>query len=171
MRSIATRNGAACVLAGLTFVVALALAGCSGSSSGGVQPGPGASSTSATSSADATYASSSDVVSALKSAGHPCTAVSGGQGASPSLKAPGLRSATSCAANTVAVFDDHTDALAYATLLTSAGSSGLLIGSTSERAVVGPDWVVVVPDDVAYAEQVKAALGGTMVGGASASSG
>jgi hypothetical protein len=67
------------------------------------------------------------------------------------------------------VFDDHTDAEAYATLLTSASSSGLLIGSTSERAVLGENWVVLVPDDAAYASQVSSALGGTVLGGGSSS--
>jgi predicted enzyme related to lactoylglutathione lyase len=71
---------------------------------------------------------------------------------------------------TATVFDDHTDAEAYATLLTSAGSSGLLIGSKSERAVLGGNWVVLVPDDATYASQVSTALGGTVLGGSSSSS-
>ena len=182
MRSIPTRGGAAGILAALTLVPALALAGCSGSSGSSAQPGPGgttAAGSSASGSHVATYGSSSDVVSALKSAGHPCTPVSGGQG---SLKVPGLRSVTSCTigsssttstTNTVTatVFDDHTDAEAYATLLTSAGSSGLLISGTSQRAVLGQNWVVLVPDDTAYASQVSAALGGTLVGGATPTTG
>jgi hypothetical protein len=171
-----TRKGAACMLVALTFASALGLAGCSGSSGNSAQPGPGGS-TSATSSSRAapssgSYDSSSDVVSALKSAGHPCAAVSGGQ--DTSLSAPGLRSASSCTISgsqtvTATVFDDHTDAEAYATLLTSAGVSGLLIGSKSERAVLGGNWVVLVPDDAAYASQVSAALGGTVLGGSSSS--
>ena len=176
-----TRNGAACRLVALAFAAALGLglAGCSGSSGGGAQPGPGGS-TSGTSgagssraaSSSGSYGSSSDVVSALKSAGHPCAAGSGGQ--DTSLSAPGLRSASSCTISgsqtvTATVFDDHTDAEAYARLLTSAGASGLLIGSKSERAVLGGNWVVLVPDDAAYASQVSAALGGTVLGGSSSS--
>jgi hypothetical protein len=161
------RGGAACVLGALTFASALGLAGCSGSS--------GSASTTSSShaaSSSGSYSSSSDVVSALKSAGHPCAPVSGGQGTS--LSAPGLRSASSCTISgsqtvTATVFDDHTDAEAYATLLSSAGSSGLLIGSKSERAVLGGNWVVLVPDDAAYASQVSAALGGTVLGGSSSS--
>jgi hypothetical protein len=72
---------------------------------------------------------------------------------------------------TATVFDDHADAQTYATLLTSADSSGLLISGTSQRAVLGQNWVVLVPDNTAYANQVSAALGGTVVGGASASAG
>ena len=180
MRSIPTRDGAAGILAALIFVPALALAGCSGSSGNNAQPGPGGTTASGSSSHVATYSSSSDVVSALKSAGHPCTPVS--QDQVTSLKAPGLRSYTACTvgssstasttnAVTATVFDDHTDAQAYATLLTSAGSSGLLIGSTSQRAVLGDNWVVIVPDDAAYASQVSAALGGTVLGGSSSANG
>lgn len=173
--------------------LALALAGCSGSSGSGVQPGPGGNASGTTSSSShaapssGSYGSSSDVVSALKSAGHPCTPVSGDQ---TSVSAPGLRSITACVigssggasdsatdsssstgAVTATVFDDHTDAQAYAALFTSGGSSGLLIGGTSERAVLGQNWVVLVPDDAAYASQVSSALGGTVLGGASASAG
>jgi len=185
MRSTPTRGGAACMIA----AVSLALAGCSGSSGNNAQPGPGVTSANGSHAsgsgspvATAAYTSSSDLVSALKSVGHPCKPVSAGQ--SVSLKAPGLRSVISCTigssktsstssanAVTATVFDDHTDAEAYATLLTSAGSSGLLIGSTSQRAVLGQNWVVIVPDDAAYANQVSAALGGTVLGGATASSG
>ena len=193
MRSIPTRNAAACVCA-VVAASAFALAGCSGSSSGSngnsgnnnVQPGPGggtaghSGSSSSGSGSAGSYADSSDVLSALKSAGHPCTAVSGGQG--EDLKAPGLQSVTSCAIGssgsgtssddvTATVFDNHTDAETYATLLTSANSSGLLISGTSQRAVLGQNWVVLIPDDTAYASQVSAALGGTVVGGASPSVG
>ena len=175
------RGGVACLVAVFTVTAALAVGGCSGSSGGGSAAGASSShgaSGSSGSGSSASYGSSSDVVSALKSAGHPCTPVSGGQGTS--LSAPGLRSVTSCAVSgskaqgqaqdvTATVFDDHTDAEAYATLLTSAGSSGLLIGSTSERAVLGDNWVVLVPDDAAYANQVSAALGGTVLGGSSSS--
>ena len=185
MRLISTRDGAACVLGAVTLAIAFALTGCSGSSGSQAQPGPGggvgtagasAAGSSHGASGSGSYDSSSDVVSALKSAGHPCTPVSGKQGTS--LSAPGLRSVTSCTvggsqaqaqAVTATVFDDHTDAEAYATLLTSASSSGLLIGSTSERAVLGDNWVVLVPDDAAYASQVRSALGGTVLGGASSS--
>jgi hypothetical protein len=190
MRPISTRNGAAGILAVLA-ASALALSGCSGSSGGSggnggngnsggsgtssVQPGPGGTS----GSGGGSYGDSSAVLSALKSAGHPCTPLSGGQGAD--LKAPGLRSATSCAigssgsgttsnAVTATVFDNHTDAQTYATLLTSANSSGLLVSGASQRAVLGQNWVVLVPDDTAYVNQVSAALGGTVLGGASSAS-
>ena len=197
MRPISTRKGAACVLGGVAaLALALALSGCSGSSGGGgggsggnsnkggstVQPGPGGgtSGSGGPKAGGGSYTDSSDVLSALKSAGHPCTQLSGGQGAD--LTAPGLRSATACVvgssgsgsasnAVTATVFDDHTDAEAYATLLTSGDSSGLLISGTSQRAVLGQNWVVLVPDDAVYASQVGAALGGTVVGGASPSAG
>ena len=180
MRSIPTRGGAACVLAALSLASTLALAGCSGSSGTKAQPGPGGS-TSTTSgsrgaSGSGSYGSSSDVVSALKSVGHTCTPVSGSQGTS--LSSPGLRSVSACMISgstsgsqsasepvTATVFDNHTDAEAYAKLLTSAQSSGLLIGSTSTRAVLGQNWVVLVPDDASYANQVSSALGGTVLGG------
>jgi predicted enzyme related to lactoylglutathione lyase len=72
---------------------------------------------------------------------------------------------------TATVFDNHADAQTYASVLTSSQASGLLIGGTSQRAVVGQNWVVLVPDDAAYAAQVGAALGGSVVGGASSSAG
>jgi hypothetical protein len=170
-------GGTACLVAAFTVACVLAIGGCSGGSTASASGSHGASGA-AGSGSSASYGSSSDVVSALKSAGHPCTPVSGGQGTS--LSAPGLRSVTSCTVSgsqaqaqaqnvTATVFDDHTDAEAYARLLTSAGSSGLLIGSTSERAVLGDNWVVLVPDDAAYANQVSAALGGTVLGGSSSS--
>ncbi|HTJ66026.1 MAG TPA: hypothetical protein VL551_00730 [Actinospica sp.] len=171
MRSIPTRTAAACTLAAATLL----LASCTSSSSQ-AQPGPG-STTAASGTASAkpsdggSYSSSSDVISALKSAGHACTPVSSGSGTS--LKAPGLQSVAACTISssgssttdsvTATVFDNHTDALAYATLLTSSQASGLLIGGTSERAVVGQNWVVLVPNDTAYAQQVSSALGGTIV--------
>lgn len=200
MRPISTRNGAACVLAGVAAcALTLALSGCSGSSGGSggnggnggnsgngnkggstVQPGPGSgtSGSAGPKSGGGSYSDSSDVLGALKSAGRPCTQLSGGQGAD--LTAPGLRSATACIvgtsgsgstsnAVTATVFDDHADAEAYAALLTSGDSSGLLISGTSQRAVLGQNWVVLVPDDAVYASQVGAALGGTVVGGAGAS--
>jgi hypothetical protein len=192
MRPISTRDGAAGILAVLA-ASALALSGCSGSSGGGgngnnggsgtssVQPGPGGgtSGSGGARSGGGSYSDSSAVLSALKSAGHPCTPLSGGQGAD--LKAPGLRSVTSCAigssgsgttsnAVTATVFDNHTDAQTYATLLTSANSSGLLVSGTSQRAVLGQNWVVLVPDDTAYVNQVSTALGGTVLGGASSAS-
>lgn len=72
---------------------------------------------------------------------------------------------------TVAVFDDHAHAAAFAATLTSANVSGLLIGGTDERAVLGPNWVVLVPDDAAYAAAVHAALGGTVLDGGSSTAG
>ena len=72
---------------------------------------------------------------------------------------------------TATVFDNHTDAQAYADLLTSAQSSGLLIGSSSARAVLGENWVVLVPDDASYASKVSAALGGSVVGPSASAAG
>lgn len=168
MRSTPTRVLAACVLA----VGALAsAAACTGGSAGtaGAKPAASAGSGSAAAqgSGGGAYADSAAVLSALKNAGHACTPVAGS--ATPSLSAPGLRSAASCSigsggAVTATVFDDHADAQAYASLLTSSQASGLLIGSTSQRAVLGENWVVLVPDDTAYAQQVSSALGGSLVG-------
>lgn len=164
------RVPAACALA----AVALTAAGCTGSS-GGSQPKPGTTTAagSATGSAGAvhqsgggTYSDSSAVLTALKTAGHACTVASGA--ATPALSAPGLRSATACSigsgggAATATVFDNHTDAKTYAGLLTS--SSGLLISSSSTRAVLGQNWVVLVPDDAVYADQISAALGASVLG-------
>ena len=173
MRSTPTRSVAACALAAVALALTPALAACSGSSSGDAQPGPGQTGgAQASGSGGGSYSSSANVISALKSAGHPCTPVSGSQ--DTDLKAPGLRSVTACTVGssdtvTATVFDNHTDAQAYATLLTSAQNSGLLIGSTSTRAVLGQNWVVLVPDDTAYASQVSAALGGSVLGSATAS--
>ena len=166
MRSIPTTRGVTVCAA---LLLASTLAGCSGSSSGDAQPGPAASSATA---ASASYSTSTDVVSALKSAGHPCTPVTGNR--ATNVSAPGLRSVTACTvgssgAVTASVFDNHTDALAYAKLLTSAETSGLLLGSTSTRAVLGSNWVVLVPDDAAYAAQIGSALGGSVLGGSSSS--
>lgn len=171
MRSTPTRSAAACAIA----AAVLTLTACSGSSTS-AQPGPASSASSSTSSSGgASYAKSSDVVSALKTAGHPCTTIS--DSGDTNIKSPGLQSATACsiAASgtplTVAVFDNHTDAQVYAGTMASSQVSGLLIGGTNQRAVLGSDWVVVVPDDTAYAQQVSAALGGSVVGGASSSAG
>ena len=193
MRSTPTRTAAAYVIAA---AAALGLtSACSGSSGNDAQPGPastaaatgaansgtGAASTASARPSDGgSYSTSSDVISALKSAGHPCTPLSGNN--ITSVKAPGLQSVTACSIPsassssagtnvTATVFDNHTDAQAYASTLTSAQASGLLIGSTSERAVLGQNWVVLVPDDTAYAQQVSASLGGTVLGGSSSSAG
>jgi hypothetical protein len=169
------RGAAACAVT--AAMLALTLASCTSSSSQ-AQPGPGSTTggsgtASAKPSGGGSYSSSSDVISALKSAGHPCTPVSNSD--DTNLKAPGLQSVAACtipssgssssgSSVTATVFDNHTDALAYATLLTSSQASGLLlISGTSERAVVGQNWVVLVPDDTAYAQQVSSALGGTIV--------
>lgn len=177
MRPTPTRALAACALAAGALVSAAACTGGgSGGSngSGGSAAATGAQGTTAASGSAAaqgsgggSYSDSGAVLSALKSAGHACTPVSGT--ASPSLSAPGLRSAASCSigtggAVTATVFDNHADAQAYASILTSAQASGMLIGSTSQRAVVGENWVVLVPDDTAYAQQVSAALGAALVG-------
>jgi hypothetical protein len=173
MRSISIHRGAAaCAVTAAT----LALASCTSSSSQ-AQPGPGSTTgvsgtASAKPSDGGSYSSGSDVISALKTAGHPCSPVSNSD--DTNLKAPGLQSVAACtiassgssssgSSVTATVFDNHTDALTYATLLTSSQASGLLIGGKSERAVVGRNWVVLVPDDTAYAQQVSSALGGTLV--------
>lgn len=195
MRSTPTRTAAAYVIAA---AAALSLtSACSGSSGNDAQPGPASTATatgaansgtgtgaagtaSARPSDGGSYSTSSDVITALKSAGHPCTPLSGNN--ITSVKAPGLQSVTACSIPsassssagtnvTATVFDNHTDAQAYASTLTSAQASGLLIGSTSERAVLGQNWVVLVPDDTAYAQQVSASLGGTVLGGSSSSAG
>lgn len=168
MRSTPTRALTACALA----LGALAsAAGCTGGSGGtaGTHPGTTAGSGSAGSAGagGGTFSDSSAVLTALKGVGHACTPVSGA--GTPSLSAPGLRSAASCSigsggAVTATVFDDHADAQAYASLLTSAQASGLLIGSSAQRAVLGQNWVVLVPNDEAYAQQVSTALGGSVVG-------
>ena len=175
MRSTLTRSAAACAIA----VAALALSACT-SSSNEAQPGPG-STTGAVGTASGkptdggSYSSGSDVISALKKAGHPCTVTSGST--DTNVKAPGLKSVAACkistsgSAVTAAVFDSHADAQVYASTMTSSQVSGLLIGGASARAVLGQNWVVLVPDDTVYAEQVSAALGGSVVGGSTGSAG
>ncbi|HET9167811.1 MAG TPA: hypothetical protein VFN97_00200 [Actinospica sp.] len=169
MRSTPTRSAAACAIA----AAVLTLTACTGSSTQ-AQPGPGSSAASS-SSAGASYTTSSDVVSALKTAGHPCAAIS--DSGDTNIKAPGLQSASACSISksgtpvTAVVFDNHTDAQVYADTMTSSQVSGLLIGGTNQRAVLGSNWVVVVPDDAAYAQQVSKALGGALVGGATSSAG
>jgi hypothetical protein len=177
MRSILTRGAAVCG----TAAAALVLAAACSSSSNQAQPGPG-STTGAGSTASGkqpgggSYSSSSDVVSALKTAGHACTPISNSD--DTNIKSPGLQGVTACSisssstqAVTVTVFDNHNDAELYASTMTSSQASGLLIGSTSQRAVLGQNWVVLVPDNTAYAAQVSAALGGSVVGGSSGSEG
>jgi hypothetical protein len=159
MRPTPTRALAACTLA---VGALMSVAACTGRTGG-----TAASGSAAAQGSGGSYSDSSAVLSALKNAGHACTPVSGT--ASPSLSAPGLRSAASCSigtggAVTATVFDDHADAQAYASVLTSAQASGMLIGSTSQRAVLGENWVVLVPDDTAYAQQVSTALGASLVG-------
>jgi hypothetical protein len=192
MRSTPTRSTAAYVVAVAT---ALGVTACSAPSGNNARPGPASTATatgaagtgsgaagtaSARPSDGGSYTTSADVISALTSAGHPCTPLSGEN--ITSVKAPGLQSVTACSIPnssstssgtnvTATVFDNHTDAQAYAITLTSAQASGLLIGSTSERAVLGRNWVVLVPDDTAYARQVSASLGGTVLGGSSSAAG
>jgi len=184
MRSTPTRPRAAlaaCALA-ISAGAALASAGCTGSSAapaaaaGSAHPSGGGTS-------GGSYTDSGAVLSALKNAGATCTAVSGSQ--DTALSAPGLRSISACSIGgsgsgdsggtagtvTATVFDNHTDAQAYADLLTSAQSSGLLIGSGSARAVLGGNWVVLVPDDASYASRVSAALGGSVVGPSASAAG
>jgi hypothetical protein len=162
--------------------LALVLSGCTGS--GGVSNGSShgssngsaahAGSTAAVGgSSGGSFADSGALVSALTNAGQKCTPMSDGSGTA--LSAPGLRSVSACSLGaadggtvTASVFDDHTDAQAYADLLTTAQDSGLLIGATSARAVLGRNWVVVV-DGAAPASRLGSALGGTVVGGSSSS--
>lgn len=179
MRSISLlRPLAACALAAGVAASATACTGNSGTHTPGSTGASGPAATGAAGSGGAgsggahasggSYSDSSAVVSALKNVGHSaCAPVAGS--ATPALSAPGLRSATSCSigsggAVTVTVFDNHADAQLYASALTSSQASGLLIGGTKQRAVLGQNWVVLVPDDTAYAQQVSAALGGTLVG-------
>jgi len=167
----ATPNRAAA--AGAVLACALVLAGCANSANptnttaqSTSQSAAGASSSA---SGSGSYSDSAAVISALKSAGQACTPVA--DTSSTNVKAPGLRSAAACSVGTsggtvtATVFDNHTDAEAYAQLLTYSQDSGLLLGSTSARAVLGQNWVVLVPDDTAYANQVSAALGGSVVQG------
>lgn len=160
--------------AGAAMACALVLAGCanaanSTSTTAQSTSQSSAAGASARASGGGTYSDSAAVISALKSAGHACTPVA--DTSSTNVKAPGLRSAAACSAGsaggtvTATVFDNHTDAEAYAQLLTYSQDSGLLLGSTSARAVLGQNWVVLVPDDTTYANQVSAALGGSVVQG------
>ena len=117
-------------------------------------------------------ADSSALVTDLGQAGHTCTASTG---SANTIDMPGLRSSLNCVISgaghtgsadaTVAVFDDHAHAAAFANVLTSTNVSGLLLGGTSERAVLGSNWVVLVPDDASYAAAVHVALGGTVLDG------
>ena len=153
--------------------LALAVSGCTGSSAPSANPAAqtGASASGGSGGASS-YADSSAVISALNNSGQSCTAVSGAGGTT--LSAPGLRSVSTCSLGsaaaggtvTAAVFDDHTDAEAYAEMLATAQSSGLLIGSGSARAVLGRNWVALV-DGTAAASRLGSALGGTVVGGSS----
>ena len=170
MHATTTRAAAA----GAVVACALVLAGCtnsvnSSSATGKTTsqaPSSGAAAA-ASASGGGSYSDGAAVISALNSAGHGCTPVA--DTSSTNVKAPGLRSAAACSVGssggtvTATVFDDHTDAEAYAQLLTYSQNSGLLLGSTSARAVLGRNWVVLVPDDTAYANQVSSALGGSVV--------
>jgi hypothetical protein len=110
--------------------------------------------------------------------GRGCTASTG---PANTIHLPGLRSSLNCVISgaapsgsadaTVAVFDNHTDAAAFATMLTSSDVSGMLLGGTHERAVLGSNWVVLVPDDASYADAVHTALGGTVLTGGSSTAG
>jgi hypothetical protein len=160
--------------------LALGLSGCAGSNASNASNASTASSDSGAAGAGGaavgagSYADSGAVISALKHSGQACTPVSASGGTS--VTAPGLRSTSACSLGsagggtvTASVFDDHTDAEAYAELLTSAQDSGLLIGaggSDSARAVLGGNWVVLV-DGAAAASRLGSALDGTVVGGSS----
>ena len=165
-------------------ILALILSGCTGS--GGSPSGAPAAHTDTTGTTGTTgssaaaggsnggaYSDSGAVISALQGAGQKCTPVSDTSGTA--LSAPGLRSVSACNLGasdggtvTASVFDDHSDAEAYADLLTTAQDSGLLIGGTSTRAVLGQNWVVVV-EGAAQAGRLGSALGGTVVGGSNSS--
>lgn len=187
MRSTPTRPRpraalAVCALA-LSAGAALASSGCTGSSAAPAAAAGSAHPSGTGGTSGGSYTDSGAVLSALKNAGATCTAVSGSQ--DTALSAPGLRSISACSIGasgaggsdgsaetvTATVFDNHTDAQAYADLLTSAQSSGLLIGSSSARAVLGGNWVVLVPDDASYASRVSAALGGSVVGPSASAAG
>lgn len=159
----------------------LGLSGCTGStttnttSASNTTNASSASSGTSAASDGGSFADSGAVISALKQSGQACTPVSSSGGTA--VTAPGLRSTSACSLGssaggtvTASVFDDHTDAEAYAELLTSAQDSGLLLGggggSGSARAVLGRNWVVLV-DGTAAASRLGSALGGTVVGGSS----
>lgn len=165
------------IIAAFAFACAVPLALGSLSACGG--PGGGA-----TPAADVATVTASSVavpdskalITDLGQAGHTCTASTG---SANTIHMPGLRSSLNCVISdaastgsadvTVAVFDDHAHAAAFATTLTSTNVSGLLLGGTAERAVLGSDWVVLVPDDASYADAVHAALGGTVLDGGTSS--
>ncbi|MBR7838081.1 hypothetical protein KDL01_32710 [Actinospica durhamensis] len=166
------------LIAACTLTLAVPLALCSLSAC--ADPGSGAATTPAAGSGAGTgatpssvaVADSSALITDLGQAGHTCTAATG---AADTVAMPGLRNSLNCVISgagrtgsadaTVAVFDDHAHAAAFANVLTSSNVSGLLLGGTSERAVLGSNWVVLVPDDASYADAVHAALGGTVLDG------
>ena len=161
----------------LTCAVPLTLAAVSACAAGTAsgRAAPAADAATATPSS-AAVADSKALIADLGQAGHTCTASTGSANA---VRMPGLRSSLNCviadagstgsADVTVAVFDDHAHAAAFATALTSTNVSGLLLGGTAERAVLGSDWVVLVPGDASYADAVHAALGGTVLDGGTSS--
>lgn len=166
--------------AALTYALPLtlgSLSACGGSAGDSATPRstPAAADVTATASSVA-VADSKALIIDLGRAGHTCTAATG---PANTVAMPGIRSSLNCVISdaggtgsadvTVAVFDDHAHAAAFATALTSTNVSGLLIGGTAERAVLGSDWVVLVPDDASYADAVHTALGGTVLAGGSSS--
>ena len=150
------------------------LTACSGS--GGDATAPRSTAAVTASASSVAVADSKALIADLGQAGHTCTAAAD---ASNDIDMPGIRSSLDCviagagrtgsADVTVAVFDDHAHAAAFANALTSTNVSGLLLAGTDERAVLGSDWVVLVPDDTSYADAVHAALGGTLLDGGSSS--
>lgn len=174
---IRPRGRALATLASGALALGLGLCGCSGAAGSpsvpAAQTGAAASSASGHSNGGGSYTDSGAVITALKGSGQACTPVS--HSSSTAVTAPGLRSISACSLGssaggtvTASVFDDHADAEAYADLLTSAQDSGLLIGSSSARAVLGQNWVVIV-DGATPADRLGSELGGTVVGGSSSS--
>ena len=169
----------ACALA-LAVPLALgSLAACAASDASSTGADAGSTAAAGATPSSAAVSDSAGLITDLGQAGHACTAATGSAGA---IAMPGLRSSLNCvisgarknsgSANaTVAVFDDHAHAAAFADLLTSSKVSGMLLGGTAERAVLGSNWVVLVPDDAAYADAVHAALGGTVLDGGTSTAG
>jgi hypothetical protein len=181
-RPIFARPPAAAYLVALPLALgSLSACGGSGQSAGSnssTANGAGSASAATATSSSAVVADSSALVADLGRTGRGCTASTG---PANTIHLPGLRSSLNCVISgaapagsadaTVAVFDNHTDAAAFATMLTSSDVSGMLLGGTHERAVLGSNWVVLMPDDASYADAVHTALGGTELTGGSSTAG
>lgn len=149
----------------LGAVIALAVAGVAGCSSG-ASPAPAVSASSAAPSgppADGgTYTGTDALLAALSAAGVPC----GAPQAVANATAPGAVGMVDCDSpagtgsdSVVVVFDTQRDAQGYAESMTGAG-----LGALAAPAVVyGLDWAV--NTTAGYAAQVQAKLGGGMLAG------